>query len=233
VQARLFPERTPYSPFLEAAGMCLPARTVSGDYYDFIDVPGGYDAVVADVSGKGMSAALLMASLHSALRSLYLRQGRDALPDPAEVLTRLNQHLHQYVEPRRFVTLFLARYRGDGKLSYCNAGHNPAALVSDGRIEWLTAGGLMLGPFPDLIYEATTVSVKPGDLLCMYTDGVTEAESPTGEHFGEERLSRVLRDSSSQPPRQILAAIERQVRDWCGDREPGDDLTLVVQRITG
>jgi serine phosphatase RsbU (regulator of sigma subunit) len=232
VQARLFPEHTPYAPFLEAAGVCLPARTVSGDYYDYIEGTGGFDAVVADVSGKGISAALLMASLHSALRSLYLKTERAATSDLGEVVTRLNQHLHQYIEPTRFVTLFLARYRGDGRLLYCNAGHNPAALVRDGRVEWLSQGGLMLGPFPDLVYEPAAVSVQPGDVVCIYTDGVTEAEGPNGEQFGEERLAAVLREAHAARPREVLAAIQDRLRAWRGEREPGDDVTLVVLRVT-
>jgi sigma-B regulation protein RsbU (phosphoserine phosphatase) len=231
VQQRLFPERTPFAPFLEAAGTCVPARTVSGDYYDFIEVAGGWDTVVADVSGKGMSAALLMASLHSALRSLYLRHGRHPLPDIGEVTTHLNDHFNHYLEPERFVTLFLARYRGDGRLDYCNAGHNPAARVRDGRVDWLTSGGLMLGPFPDLEYRPATIAVQPGDLLCIYTDGVTESESPRGEQFGEERLASALCEVAHESPREAMARIQQRVRAWRGDREPGDDLTLVLLRI--
>jgi sigma-B regulation protein RsbU (phosphoserine phosphatase) len=204
---------------------------VSGDSYDFIEIESGLDAVISDVSGKGMSAALLMASLHSALRNMYFGAGRGDGPDPAEIVTRLNRHLHQYVQASRFVTLFLARYRGDGKLLYCNAGHNPAALVRDGNVEWLAAGGLMLGPFPDQRYESTRVDVRPGDVLCMYTDGVTEAEAPGGEQFGEERLARVLRGAAARPARAILVAVRDAVRAWCASGEPGDDVTLVVLKI--
>jgi len=232
VQARLFPARMPYAPYLEAVGMCLPARVVSGDSYDFVEVPGGWDSFVADVSGKGMSAALLMASLHSALHGAYIGQPRGHAPDPADVVTRLNQHLHQYAEPSRFVTLFMARYCGDGKLIYCNAGHNPAALVRDGRVQWLQAGGLMLGPFPDLQYTNIVVAVQPGDVLCMYTDGVTEAESPTGEQFGEERLARTLRQAAGAHPRDVAAALQEAVQGWRAGGEPLDDVTIVVLRIT-
>lgn len=231
VQKRLFPEHMPYAPFFEAGGVCVPARTVSGDYYDFIEVAGGYDAVVADVSGKGMSAALLMASVHAALHSLYLRDGRGA-PDPAEVVTRLNQHLHQYSEPTRFVTLFLVRYCGDGRLVYCNAGHNPAALVRAGRVEWLSSGGLVLGPFADLVYEASVVAVQPGDVVCLYSDGVTEAASPIGEHFGEDRLAEALRGHAAEHPRDVVGAVQEAVRRWRGEAEISDDVTLVVLRIT-
>jgi len=173
-----------------------------------------------------------MASLHSALRSLYLHHGHGTPPDLGEIVTNLNAHLNQYVEPTHFVTLFLARYRGDGKLLYCNAGHNPAALVQDGRVEWLSSGGLMLGPFADLVYEPATVDVRPGDLVCLYTDGVTEAESPTGEQYGEERLAAVMRDVAAAPAKEAIAAVQLSVRQWRGDREPGDDLTVMALRIT-
>lgn len=232
VQARLFPATNPYAPFLEAMGVCMPARVVSGDAYDFVEVGGGWDAMVADVSGKGISAALLMASMHSALRSSYLGLARGEVPDPAEILTRLNRHLHLYAEPSRFVTLFLVRYTGNGKLVYCNAGHNPAVLVRDGRVEWLASGGLMLGPFPDLVYQSAVVDVQPGDVVCLYTDGLTEAESPTGEQFGDERLARAMRALSGQSPKDVIAALQTEVRTWRAGGEPGDDLTLVVLRIT-
>ena len=232
VQARLFPATNPYTPFMEVFGVCMPARVVSGDSYDFIEVGGSWDAMVADVSGKGMSAALLMASMHSALRSSYLGLPRGDMPDPADILTRLNRHLHTYAEPSRFVTLFLVRYSGDGKLVYCNAGHNPAVLVREGRVEWLASGGLMLGPFPDLVYQSAVVDVHPGDVVCLYTDGLTEAESPTGEQFGEEQLARTMRGLSGQAPKDVVAALLDAVRTWRAGGEPGDDLTLVVLRIT-
>lgn len=233
VQARLFPEKSPYAPFLEASGVCVPARTVSGDYYDFIELGTGYDAVIADVSGKGMSAALLMASLHSALRSLYLRDPGQEQPGTGEILTRLNTHLHSYIEPTRFVTLFLARYMGRGLLEYCNAGHNPAALLRGGRLEWLSSGGTILGPFADLEYDAAEVAVRPGDVVCMYTDGVTEAMSLEGEHFGESRLADLLQDASDKSPRDIVATVQDSVRRWRGEADTSDDVTLVVLRVSG
>ena len=233
VQSRLFPERMPDTPFLQATGLCLPARTVSGDYYDFIDLGCGWDAVVADVSGKGISAALLMASLQAALRGQYPPDGRGAAPDPAEVLTRLNSHLHAHVEPNRFVTLFLVRYGGGGRLLYGNAGHNPAALVRGAEVQWLSAGGPMLGPFAGQRFATASVDVQPGDLVCLYSDGVTEAESPAGDFFGEERLAAVLCAHAGEHPREVEAGVLRRLQEWRSGKEAGDDVTVVVLRITG
>ncbi len=192
VQSRLFPEAAPRDATLEARGVCRPARGVSGDYYDFIPLGDGYDVLVADVSGKGVSAALLMAGVHAALRAQY-PVGPSRPPEPGEILTCLNRQLHERIEPSRFVTLFLVRYRGDRRLGYGNAGHNPAALVRRSDVEWLQAGAPMLGPLADQRYDTCWVDVEPGDLVCLYTDGVTEAESPSGEQFGEERLAETLR----------------------------------------
>jgi len=232
VQARLFPARMPQASFFDAWGVCAPAKTVSGDYFDFIEIPGGYDAVIADVSGKGISAALLMASLHASLHSLYVREGRDAILEPSAVVALLNRQLHKVVEPSRFVTLFLARYCGDGRLVYCNAGHNPGALVRDRRVEWLGSGGTILGPFPNPGYSTSAVPVRAGDLVCLYTDGVTEATAPSGEQFGEDRLGRILCDAGAEPPRDIVALVQQEVARWRGDDEATDDITLVLMRIT-
>lgn len=230
VQQRLFPERVPQSRALEASGICLPARTVSGDYYDFIPVAGGIDFVVADVSGKGMSAALLMASVQAALRSQYPLDGQEP-PDPGAILGRLNHHLHATLEPSRFVTLFLVRVFDDGRVVYGNAGHNPAAWVRGDQVEWLQEGGLLLGPFADARFTSTELRLRPGDWLCLYTDGVTEAESVEGEHFGDERLAKLLRAGRDLDAAALQASVLGALRNWQGEREPSDDITLVALRI--
>src|SRR5262249_34190310 len=121
---------------------------------------------------------------------------------------------------------------GDGRLLYCNAGHNPGLLARNGRVEWLASGGLMLGPFADLVYQSAAVRVEPGDIVCLYSDGITEAESPSGEQSGEERLARALREAKSSAPREIATALQESVRAWCGGGEPTDDVTLVILKIT-
>ncbi|MFQ5599881.1 MAG: PP2C family protein-serine/threonine phosphatase, partial [Candidatus Krumholzibacteriia bacterium] len=117
------------------------------------------------------------------------------------------------------------------RIVYCNAGHNPAALVREGRVEWLRAGGLMLGPFPDQVYEAVAVQVQPGDLVCLYTDGITEAVGPMGEQFGEERLAELLCSNCKLAPKQLQETIIERIRDWQGEGEAGDDVTLVLLRV--
>jgi sigma-B regulation protein RsbU (phosphoserine phosphatase) len=232
VQRRLFPEQVPELPYVDVSGVCLPARTVSGDYYDFIPVRDGCDFVVADVSGKGVSAALLMASVQAALRSQYAIDG-GAPADPGEMVTRLNRHLHAHVEPTRFVTLLLVRLLRDGRIVYCNAGHNPAARVREGRVEWMRRGGLILGPFSDQRYEGCSLQARAGDVFCLYTDGVTEAVGERGEQYGEARLATLLQRHADQSPRELQETIVREVRSWQagGGGEPSDDITLVVLRL--
>jgi len=230
VQARLFPQANPRSDSLEAVGICLPARTVSGDYYDFVPIRGGWDLVVADVSGKGMSAALLMASLQASFRAQY-GSAQEAPPDPALVLDHVNRHLGTTAEPTRFVTLFLVRYDGSGKLVYCNAGHNPGVHVQQGKAHWMKEGGLMLGPFPDRPYTGHVRRVAAGDLLCLYSDGVTEAMDPHGELFGEERLATLLQQNADQPLADLRNLLVQRVRDWRQGGAATDDVTFVLLRI--
>jgi serine phosphatase RsbU (regulator of sigma subunit) len=230
VQARLFPQEDPRDEHLEAVGVCVPARSVSGDYYDYVPIRGGWDLLVADVSGKGMSAALLMASLQASLRGQYGAAG-ETPPDPARALDHVNHHLGTYSEATRFVTLFLVRYDGSGELVYCNAGHNPALLLQDGSVQWLQEGGLMLGPFPDRPYTSQRVAVRPGDLICLYTDGVTEAMDPDSEQFGEERLAQLLQEQRDRPLRDIRQAVLDRVQAWRQGGAVTDDVTFVLLRI--
>ena len=230
VQSRLFPQVDPSDRTLEATGICVPALTVSGDYYDYIPTKAGWDLVVADVSGKGMSAALMMASLQASLRGQYGAE-REAAPDPASALNHVNRHLGAYSEPTRFVTLFLARYEGRGEVVYCNAGHNPAVLLHEGQLQWLHEGGLMLGPFPERLYETHRVAVSEGDLLCLYTDGITEAMDLQGELYGEERLATLLLEHATLPVQAIRQTILQEVQAWRQGGAASDDVTFVLLRI--
>ena len=182
---------------LQIAAQCMPARQVSGDYYDFL-VHGRsrLDIVVGDISGKGISAALLMASLQSAIRSGLLEWNGDLDPRArmAEVTRNVNRQLYRRSSPESFSTLVLNHFDGDAmKLYYCNAGHHPPLVFSEDDVFGLTAGGTVVGLFENWEFDAGEVSLRPGDLLVYFTDGVVEAVNDEGEQYGTDRLVEVVR----------------------------------------
>ncbi len=228
IQQRLLPAGPPDVAGLEIAGVSEPAREVGGDYYDHI--PLGDDRVllvIADVSGKGVPAALLMSAFRASLMS------QDALRiGPAAVASHLNDFLHRSVEPGKFVTAFVGFLDGrTGHFVYANAGHNPPVLRRrDGRVEWLATGGLILGIVPDTRFESGDAQLEPGDLLALYTDGVTEGADAANEQFGEERLVESLSRLAGRPCGEIAHAVVREVRAFEGEQGPADDITLLVAR---
>jgi sigma-B regulation protein RsbU (phosphoserine phosphatase) len=230
VQARLFPQMLPRSANLELHGVCRPARGVAGDYYDFVDLgPGRVGIAVGDVAGKGISAALLMASLQGALRS------RSALfPDgpPAETSRFINAQLHARTDPRRFATFFWGVFDEErGSLAYVNAGHNPPMLLKrDGTIERLRAGGPPLGVFPDAHYEQASTELAADDTLLIFSDGVTQAPDPRDEEFGEARLESVLRAAAELPAAAICDAVLSAVFEFQSGAPQEDDMTVVAGR---
>jgi serine phosphatase RsbU (regulator of sigma subunit) len=228
IQARLLPARPPRIPGLDVAGVSESAREVGGDYYDHIDLGGGRVLlVVADVSGKGVPAALLMSGFRASLMSQDTSRG-----EPAPMATRLNEFLVKSVEPGRFVTAFLGFLdAASGRFVYVNAGHNPTVLVrKSGAVEMLSQGGLILGIMPDSAFEAGEATLAPGDLVALYTDGVTEGANAAHEQWGEERLIAALRANASEPAATIAARIVREVRAFEGESGPADDITLLVAR---
>jgi len=231
IQARLLPSRPPEVEGLEIAGLSESAREVGGDYYDHI--PLGEDRVllvIADVSGKGVPAALLM----SAFRASLMSQDTDH-SGPAEVASRLNEFLHRSVEPGKFVTAFVGFLEGrTGRFVYANAGHNPPALLrADGRVEWLSAGGLILGILAGSRFESGEVTLEPGDLLALYTDGVTEGADSVGELWGEERLVATLERLRERPCQELASSLVREVRSFEGETGPADDITVLLARRSG
>jgi sigma-B regulation protein RsbU (phosphoserine phosphatase) len=234
VQNRLFPESAPDVAGLNLYGLCKPARTVSGDYYDFLLLGEGRVAVVVgDISGKGISAALLMATLQSALHAqFYDGHGVSPAvwpPQTAEVVSRLNRQLYASTPREKYVTLFYGVYdSGTRKFAYTNAGHLPPVLFRRDRIQRLEGGGTVVGLFPSARYEQVEVQIEPGDLLLAFTDGMTEPENNYGQEFGEERLLDVARRARSSPPEVMMDEIYRAVSDWTGSPELQDDMTLVV-----
>ncbi|HKQ60651.1 MAG TPA: PP2C family protein-serine/threonine phosphatase [Candidatus Polarisedimenticolaceae bacterium] len=228
VQRELLPRAAPLIAGIELAGVCIPAAGVGGDYYDFLPLADDQvGLVIADVSGKGVPAALLMAGLQASVRSLTR-----PLSAPAELTRRLNEVLCASCSAARYATCFLGVYDGATRtLCYSNAGHLPPLVVNDGPVERLSAGGLPIGMFDASRYREARHSLKPGDLLTLYTDGVVETTNPQGEEFGERRLLELLqrcrRDALGEIQGQILAALE----SWGAGAGPHDDVTLVLARV--
>jgi sigma-B regulation protein RsbU (phosphoserine phosphatase) len=255
VQAQLFPRQVSELESLEVHGFCRPARTVSGDYYDFLTASSHkLILAVGDISGKGISAALLMATIHSAVRAYSvenLPQMREpvavgavagsgrvlaAWPEGVEVspgalLSLLNHQLYESTPPEKYATLFLGIYDGRSHhLTYSNGGHLPPILIGkDGTIRRLEAGGTVVGLFDNMTYEEGAVEMQPGEIFLAYSDGVTEPENDFGE-FGEQRLIDLVRENRDLPLPEISQIVTLAVENWIGDNEQPDDVTLVLAR---
>jgi sigma-B regulation protein RsbU (phosphoserine phosphatase) len=230
VQQQLFPHSLPSVPGLDLAAICKAARVVSGDYYDFITLgPGRVAIALADISGKGIFAALLMASLQAALRSTATLDGQYGT---AELVSRLNQHLFKNTSDDRYATLFYAVYDSGAKtLTYTNAGHLAPFLVVDGSVRKLDLGGTVVGLFEEARYTEETIEVVPGALLVAFSDGLTEPENVYGEEFGSERLqSEVLRQRDA-PALALAESLIVAAEQWAGTPEQADDMTVVVVRM--
>lgn len=258
VQQRLFPESPPETASLELSGVCYPARGVGGDYYDFIPLgQGKLGIAVADVAGKGISAALLMCTVQASLRS----QAQTVNGRLTELVSSMNRLLHVSTDASSYATFFYAQFdERTGLLTYVNAGHNPPIIIrsaksvkvqgagagshetlipdeeilaGNGRAEvrLLTKGGPIIGAFDDCVYEQETIQMESGDLLVAYTDGVTEARDADDIEFGEASLQRIIDSSAHVSAHELSERIVQSVREWCGDVPPHDDLTLVVMRV--
>ncbi len=229
IQASLLPQAPPRVAGAELAGICLPARNVGGDYFDMLALPGGKAALlIADVSGHNVGAALMMAVSRAALRAEISRSA-----DPEEVLGRANRLLDaDLARSELFVSVFLAVYDpASGTLAYANAGHNPPMLrrARDGSVESLDAEGILFGVMGDIPFQRRTATLEPGDLLLLFTDGLTEARDPAGEMFEEERLSAAFGRASSLPTAEIPGALIAAV-DAFTAAAPADDRTAAVLR---
>ena len=229
VQRQLHPRHKPALRTLEYSGICIEAGAVSGDYYDFLDLGSGrVGFVVADVAGKGVPAALLMANLHG---SIHNRAGL-VVEDLPGVLTALNGHLYRHTEPDRYATLFFGCYDDNSRrLAYVNCGHSPPLLVrGNGRVDRLDATATVLGLFASWECTLGHAQIEPGDLLSIFTDGVTEAAATNGEEFGEERLAQLLKKTINLESSSILGHVERAVDTFRSSGPMQDDLTMVVAR---
>lgn len=226
IQRQFLPAVAPQISGLDLAGFNVSCRTVGGDYYDYVPLSQGRAAVmVGDVCGKGMPAALLMMGLQARVRVLA-----EILESPDELVDRLNRILTAAGLNDRFITFFYAIFDPvTRQLDYCNAGHNPPLLIqADGKTEWLKGGGPVLGLLPGIEFEKKTVNLQEGDTVLLYSDGVTEANNPAGEEFGEERLRESLLSLRSESAESILQGLIQAVQTWMSGIPPADDLTLVV-----
>jgi len=229
IQSRLLPSAPPQVPPLDIAAANFMSQQVGGDYYDFLSFPGGRLGIcIADVAGKGVAAALLMSNVKAALVSSAAVESRTD-----RLTTRVNRILEQSIDPGRFVTFFLASLDPETlQLEYVNAGHPPPILVrSNGSAEHLSDGGTILGILPDATYTRGAVVLGPGDVLALFTDGVTEAQGGNEELFGEERIESLLREAPHGTASDILALLLGAVRSYEGERGPSDDLTAIVIRV--
>lgn len=237
VQATLFPRQLPNPRGLSVFGGCEPARVVSGDYYDFVvQDEARLCIIIADISGKGISAALLMANLQAAMRNQLaaVRDGTQAEVElqMATVMRELNQQIYHNSPSEKYATLFLSRYDADTRrLYYCNAGHLPPIVLIDENVRRLEAGGAVVGLFPDMEYTASSIELEPGTVLALFTDGVTEAVNAADEEFGEERLIAALREARLHAPEMIYRHVLKQVRGWQGSLPPHDDITLILAKV--
>jgi sigma-B regulation protein RsbU (phosphoserine phosphatase) len=233
VQSQLFPRELPAVEGVELEAICRAARVVSGDYYDFIQLgPTQLAFAIADISGKGISAALLMASLQASLRSQVLIPGA-AEESTADLVCRLNRHLVRNTGDDRFATFFYAVYDAKTRLlRYTNAGHLPSLFVCDGKCHRLEKGGMVLGVVEDYVYEEGVFEVPRGSVLVGYSDGLVEPENVYGEEFGIRRLEDTLLRVRSAPPRVIADSLMIAADEWAGTPEQFDDMTVIVARLS-
>jgi phosphoserine phosphatase RsbU/P len=259
VQELLFPGQVTDLASLQVHGVCVPARTVSGDYYDFI--PLGTDRLVlavGDISGKGISAALLMATVHAFVRAYSLEPEMALMPAslafgsredprmyyrgdgsaesqvaPAMLMTTLNYQLYRSTPAAKYATMFLGCYDAKARvLTYCNAGHLPPIIVrANGEVFRLAVNGTVVGLFDGVTYDESTLVMQPGDIFVAYSDGVSEPENEFGE-FGEERLIELIQEHSKKPLPRITEIVAGAVADWIGTVEQPDDITIVLARCT-
>jgi serine phosphatase RsbU (regulator of sigma subunit) len=229
IQLSFLPKRAPEIEGFEIAGTTRPHDEVGGDYYDFIHVTESRLGIaIADVSGKGIPAALLMAGFRMSL----LAEIRNEFAIRA-VMRKVNSLMHESTDRDKFVTAFYGVLDAKNRvLIFSNAGHNPPILVrTNGSIEQLVEGGVTLGVLADARYDERPLALDPGDVLVMYTDGITEAESPSGEQFGTQRLEEIITRLAGSSAQEILDAIVEETLEWCGARGQSDDLTLVVLKV--
>ena len=231
VQAQLFPKEAPRLETLELAGVCKPARVVSGDYYDFIPIGQRSTAIIiGDIAGKGVSAALLMASVQSALHA-QLAMDASEVHSTAALVSRLNRQLYENTPPEKYATFFCGLYDNhSSRLSYTNAGHLAPMVIRRAEVLRLESNGTVVGLFPDFPFEQSAIDLRSGDLLAAFTDGITESENKNGEQFGDANLLELLVRHRDKPVEEIFTIVTDAVRNWAYDLDNQDDITMLLAR---
>jgi sigma-B regulation protein RsbU (phosphoserine phosphatase) len=229
VQEQLFPQRRPTVPCLDYYGTCRPARDVGGDSYDFLDLGDGrFGFAIADVSGKGIPAALLMAGLQASVRAQTLLR----VSDLARLIANVNRLVYDASPSNRYVTFFYAQLDPATRtLSYVNAGHNAPMLFRDGEVLRLEAGGPVIGLLPEAAYQEASLALRSGDVIVAFTDGVSEAMNSADEEWGEERLMAAVRDRGVQPAADLAQHLQAAADAFAAGAPQHDDMTLVVLRV--
>jgi len=228
IQRQLLPARPPEIVGLDVAGSMAACRTVGGDYYDWFPYrDGSVGVVIADVSGKGMPAAVVMSNLQARVRLLADERG-----DMAALVARLDASVAPTLPENRFVSLFSCVLEPSGRIEYCNAGHNPPILLrASGEFEMLADGGLALGLLTGRPYRGGTAQAGPGDLLMLFSDGVTEATDPDDNEYGTDRLVALLRDVHGQSAEDVVKRVGASLQAWAAGAPPADDVTMIVARF--
>ena len=210
--------------FFEAMGTSVPCRAVGGDFFEYFDPPGGgFGFALGDVSGKGPPAALLAAVLQGILTGQAHSEA-----EPNTVMARINGALLTRGVESRFATAFYGHLSPEGQLTYCNAGHNPPLVIGEGGVRRLEVGGMIVGLFPGAEYEQETVQLVPGDVIVVFSDGVSEAVSATGEEFGEDRIRDTVLAVRHEAPEDIQRGLLQQVREFTRGAMQNDDITALV-----
>ena len=229
IQKRLMPQGVPVVPGLDVVGECHPCYEIAGDYFDIINIEGDYSVmVVADVSGKGAGAAMIMANLQASIRlGVHLS---DKL---ADFVARINELIYNNTSSSEFITFFMSMWdHAKNILYYVNAGHNPPVVIdAEGKVTRLPATGLMIGVLPDSTYEEKYITLNKGSLFVIYTDGLEEAMNEKDEMFGDGRIISTIEENKNQSPDKILHTLRDSVLAHCGTRPIQDDVTMIVGKV--
>lgn len=228
IQRRMIPEQPPDHPFVEFGCVYNPSLDVGGDFYDFIRLPAsGVGLTIADMVGKGIPAALLMASVRSALHAFAVNEH-----GVIDVIASVNRHMCRDTLPNEFATVFYGIFDADDRvLRYVNAGHDPPLLFKNDAFTRLDTGGMVIGVDAEQVFEEEVIALEPNDVIVFYTDGVLDAMNFQGEHFGRRRLREAIRKHRDLPPMVFAQQIMWDIRRFAGLAPQTDDITIVVAKV--